>query len=223
VSARVHVESAVTAALAAAWLGLPCAAAGTLRWPAFWIYAAVLVASVLGHGAWVARRAPGLRERRRHVGAGTPAWDLAWVSVFWPSMVAAPVAAGLEVRAGGPALGPAAAVAGAVLLGAAFALSARAMEVNPFFEGTARLQPHQVVVDRGPYARVRHPGYVALAVWALATPLLLRSRWAFAPAALTACWVALRTALEDRMLRRGLAGYAEYAGRVRARLVPGLW
>jgi protein-S-isoprenylcysteine O-methyltransferase Ste14 len=223
VSARVHLESAVTVALAVAWLALPCAAAGTARWPAFWSYAAVLVACLVGHGAWVARRAPGLRERRRHVGAGTPVWDLAWVSVFWPSMIAAPCAAGLEVRAGRPPLGAGAAVAGAVLLAAAFALSARAMEANPFFEGTARLQPHQVVVDRGPYARVRHPGYVALALWAVATPLLLRSRWAFAPAIFTAAWVALRTALEDRMLRRGLAGYAEYARRVRARLVPGVW
>jgi len=33
----------------------------------------------------------------------------------------------------------------------------------------------------------------------------------------------MRTALEDRMLRRGLAGYPDYARRVRWRLVPGVW
>jgi protein-S-isoprenylcysteine O-methyltransferase Ste14 len=33
----------------------------------------------------------------------------------------------------------------------------------------------------------------------------------------------LRTAKEDRMLRDELAGYAEYAQRVRYRLVPGVW
>jgi protein-S-isoprenylcysteine O-methyltransferase Ste14 len=32
-----------------------------------------------------------------------------------------------------------------------------------------------------------------------------------------------RTAMEDRTLVAELPGYAEYAGRVRARLVPGLW
>jgi protein-S-isoprenylcysteine O-methyltransferase Ste14 len=31
------------------------------------------------------------------------------------------------------------------------------------------------------------------------------------------------TAIEDRMLQEELAGYADYAARVRYRLVPGLW
>jgi protein-S-isoprenylcysteine O-methyltransferase Ste14 len=33
----------------------------------------------------------------------------------------------------------------------------------------------------------------------------------------------LRTALEDRTLRAELTGYANYARRVRYRLVPGIW
>jgi hypothetical protein len=33
----------------------------------------------------------------------------------------------------------------------------------------------------------------------------------------------LRTVLDDRTLQRELAGYAVYAGRVRFRLVPGIW
>jgi protein-S-isoprenylcysteine O-methyltransferase Ste14 len=53
--------------------------------------------------------------------------------------------------------------------------------------------------------------------------MLLLSRWAFAPGVLAAAWVVLRTALEDRMLRRELAGYADYARRVRWRLLPGVW
>ena len=105
------------------------------------------------------------------------------------------------------------------------ALSAAAMAVNPYFEGTARIQGDlgQRVVDAGPYRRVRHPGYAGLALWPLSAPMLLLSRWAFAPGALAAAWVVLRTALEDRMLRRGLTGYADYARRVRWRLLPGVW
>ena len=38
-----------------------------------------------------------------------------------------------------------------------------------------------------------------------------------------AAGLALRTALEDRTLQRGLAGYPEYARRVRYRLVPFVW
>jgi protein-S-isoprenylcysteine O-methyltransferase Ste14 len=33
----------------------------------------------------------------------------------------------------------------------------------------------------------------------------------------------IRTALEDKTLREELPGYAEYAQRVRYRLLPGLW
>ena len=32
-----------------------------------------------------------------------------------------------------------------------------------------------------------------------------------------------RTRLEDRMLQKELAGYTDYAQKVRYRLVPGLW
>jgi hypothetical protein len=31
------------------------------------------------------------------------------------------------------------------------------------------------------------------------------------------------TAIEDRMLRNELAGYADYAAHIRSRLIPGLW
>jgi protein-S-isoprenylcysteine O-methyltransferase Ste14 len=45
----------------------------------------------------------------------------------------------------------------------------------------------------------------------------------FAPAIAAVAWIALRTALEDRMLRDELPGYAAYAARVRFRLVPRVW
>ena len=57
----------------------------------------------------------------------------------------------------------------------------------------------------------------------LATPLLLGSWWAFVPAVFTVAWLVLRTVLEDGTLRRELPGYEEYAGRVRWRLLPGVW
>ena len=57
----------------------------------------------------------------------------------------------------------------------------------------------------------------------MATPFLLLSGWAFLPALAVVAWVVLRTALEDRTLRRELPGYDDYARRTRYRLVPGAW
>ena len=62
-----------------------------------------------------------------------------------------------------------------------------------------------------------------MALCALGTPFLLRSWWAWPAAAAVVASIAVRTALEDRMLRDGLPGYREYAARVRHRLVPGAW
>jgi protein-S-isoprenylcysteine O-methyltransferase Ste14 len=43
------------------------------------------------------------------------------------------------------------------------------------------------------------------------------------PAAIAAALLVVRIVLEDRMLQRELAGYKDYAGRVRYRLIPGVW
>jgi protein-S-isoprenylcysteine O-methyltransferase Ste14 len=224
-TSRTPVSAAAGPVLVLAWLAATFGGAGTLRWASGWLYVLALGGGLLLHRRHVARRNPGVLERRRGIGEGTPTWDRAWLAVFWPLMVAVPLVAGIDVGRGRhPPLRAAWAwPAGVALLGAGLAISARAMAVNPFFEGTVRLQPSQRVIDAGPYRRVRHPGYVGLALWPLATPLLLRSRWALAPALLAAGWVVVRTALEDRLLRRRLAGYAGYAARVRHRLVPGIW
>ena len=49
----------------------------------------------------------------------------------------------------------------------------------------------------------------------LAAPLFLDSRWAFLPAVLLTILLVTRTALEDGVLQEELAGYRDYARRVR--------
>ena len=79
------------------------------------------------------------------------------------------------------------------------------------------------VDDTGPYAIVRHPFYLTAFFMYGGMPLALGSYWALIPAGLAALVLVVRTALEDRMLQKELEGYEEYAGRVRYRLVPGIW
>jgi protein-S-isoprenylcysteine O-methyltransferase Ste14 len=57
----------------------------------------------------------------------------------------------------------------------------------------------------------------------LGIPLLLGSWWGVAFAPVFAVLFAIRARIEERALVEGLPDYADYAARVRYRLVPGLW
>lgn len=200
--------------------------AGRLGWPAGWAYVGLLVANFGASLLHLRRVNPELVERRLRLGPGTERWDVVWSIAYAPVFLSMYVVAGLDaVRFGwAPAPGWLWPV-GLVLFAAGALLLGWSMGVNPFFEKTVRIQTDRGhrVIDRGPYAWVRHPGYAGFLGWIVATPLLLGSWWAFAPAALAVAGLVVRTALEDRTLQAGLAGYADYARRVRHRLVPGLW
>ena len=99
------------------------------------------------------------------------------------------------------------------------------MIVNRFFAPAVRIQSERghETVTTGPYRFVRHPGYAGMLLAVVAESFVFGSLWALVPAAALAGVVAWRTAREDRMLRAQLAGYADYASRVRYRLVPAVW
>lgn len=105
------------------------------------------------------------------------------------------------------------------------ALQIWAMAVNPFFSTALRLQVDRGhhLVAQGPYRFVRHPGYLAMLLIVPSTALALGSTLALIPASIYGAIILFRTAREDRFLISNLAGYADYAGRGRYRLIPGLW
>jgi protein-S-isoprenylcysteine O-methyltransferase Ste14 len=96
---------------------------------------------------------------------------------------------------------------------------------NRYFSTFLRIQTdrdHQVVTH-GPYQYVRHPGYAGMIMAALALPLALGSLWALIPSLAGSLGFCLRTAYEDATLMQELPDYADYARRVRHRLIPGFW
>jgi protein-S-isoprenylcysteine O-methyltransferase Ste14 len=81
----------------------------------------------------------------------------------------------------------------------------------------------QKVAQTGPYRFVRHPMDAAIILLVPCIALVLGSWWALIPVGLIACVFVIRTTLEDRMLIEELAGYPEYAEKVRYRLLIGIW
>jgi len=201
------------------------ASAGRFSWPNAWVLLGIhLCASVASSS--LLHRDPALLAERSNTKAGKN-WDKPIVlCVVLLGPVATWITAGLELRwQGERAQQPVFLVAAIVVALLAAALIAWAMRVNRFFSAVVRIQTdrgHQVV-SSGPYAFVRHPGYTGMALFTLLTPVILNSRWAFVPAGITALLTVVRTALEDRTLQRELPGYADYAARVKSRLVPLVW
>jgi protein-S-isoprenylcysteine O-methyltransferase Ste14 len=101
----------------------------------------------------------------------------------------------------------------------------RAMLENRFCSAVVRVQDERGhrVVDSGPYSVVRHPGYAGL-VWAIPFSGLALGSWLAAAIGLLMSGMILRRVLfEDAFLKKNLEGYAAYTGRVRHRLIPGVW
>lgn len=208
------------------WVVLPFLTAGRLSWEGGWLYGLSSAVGLALQWLYVTRKNPELAARRHAVGAGTKRWDLHWNWVFWILMASAPLVAGLEASELRPERMPWwLAPVGVLLLASGLTLTGLAMAANPFFEGTVRIQRElgHRVFDEGLYRRIRHPGYAGVILWALAAPFLAGSWWALIPAVVTGLWVIFRTVLEDATLQRELDGYAQYAGRVRFRLVPLVW
>lgn len=80
------------------------------------------------------------------------------------------------------------------------------------------------MVATGPYAVVRHPGY--LAVWLCLVALVgAFALWPLLVGVVALGWSSLvkRIRMEEALNLPGVAGYAEYMRRVRWRLIPWVW
>jgi protein-S-isoprenylcysteine O-methyltransferase Ste14 len=111
------------------------------------------------------------------------------------------------------------------LIALGYAFAAWALIENRFFSSVVRIQADRghVVCDSGPYRMVRHPGYAGSIPPLVGMVLALSSMWTLIPAAVALIIAVIRTALEDRTLQDELPGYRDYAGRVRYRLIPGIY
>jgi protein-S-isoprenylcysteine O-methyltransferase Ste14 len=199
--------------------------AGRLDWLWGWLFLAGWLLLILP-SAVVMSRFPDLINERGRRAENIKGWDKVLMGIYSLLLFATPVVAGLDaVRFGWSAMPLALHVIGVVFSIPAMIMPLWAMSANAYLSTMVRIQDDrgQQVVTTGPYRYVRHPMYVGTVFFGLCIPLFLGSWWAFIPCGLIVVIFIIRTALEDRTLREELPGYAEYAQRVRYRLLPGIW
>jgi protein-S-isoprenylcysteine O-methyltransferase Ste14 len=222
---RIIVQSITGAAISALLVFAP---AGRLAWPQGWAF---LILFFLGSelpGLWLLRHDRGLLEERMRspLEADQTPRDRAVVIAILIAFAGWIVLMALDAGRFGWSSTPAWAQAlGAALMIAAFWGWFAVLRANSFAVTTIRLQAErgQIVVATGPYAIVRHPLYASTLLFMLGAPLLLGSLWGLAGLAVFIPLLGARAIGEEALLLHGLPGYADYARKVRFRLLPGIW
>ena len=202
-------------------------AAGTLAWPAAWGYLAIITAVMAVYLTIIVRIHLDLFEERHRPPADAKRWDKPFVVIVGMiGPVVLILLSGLDRRfQWSPPSAAWAQVGGLVLVAAGGSLTNYAVATNRFFSAIVRIQHDRghYVIDSGPYRFIRHPGYAGSMIYMIGMTIALSSRVALLAAIVLSLVLAVRTVLEDRTLQAELAGYAEYARKMRSRLVPGLW
>jgi protein-S-isoprenylcysteine O-methyltransferase Ste14 len=211
--------------------------AGFQLWLTAWIYIIFLLLFSTIFMVAMARKNPmllNLRGAPRKAMRSAPMrrYDRIFFIFYVPLFVLIPIFAGLEYRGFlvtwviipfALSLWPV--IIGFVLILIGENIFGWAMVSNPFFHGMMKIQEergHQVI-SKGPYRRIRHPGYLGQILFYLGTPLILGSWWAFLLGVIMSMAFIYRTAKEDQVLQIELEGYKGYAAQVRKRLIPGFW
>jgi len=202
------------------------AIAGRLTWWQGWVFLLTFVTYVSGLVWRVSKQSPELLRERNQPAEKAEPWDRVVMGIYIVILLillAVTALDGGRCRWSSVPLG--AQLIGWLLLAVAGLMVRHVMMTNAYLSSWARLQEDrgQVVVQEGAYRHMRHPMYLGIIVAFLGIPLALGSWWAMIPSTVIVGLFVYRTRREDLMLIRGLTGYADYAERVRYRLLPGIW
>jgi protein-S-isoprenylcysteine O-methyltransferase Ste14 len=202
--------------------------AGTLAWPGAWIFLAELGGLGTVIALWLAGHDPELLRQRMgsFVQRAQKPWDKAFAVTFLALWHIWLVVMALDaVRFGWTYVPLWLQAVGALGVALCMFLAFLTFRENSYAVPVVRVQHErgQQVVSTGPYRYVRHPMYSGAVCLFIGAPLLLGSWIGLAMAVLLVMLLAVRAVLEERTLADELAGYREYAARVRYRFVPHLW
>jgi protein-S-isoprenylcysteine O-methyltransferase Ste14 len=200
--------------------------AGRVDWVMGWVMVGIVAVWVGATALVVIPRNPELLAERVGPKKGAKTWDTVILGMYGVTTIAVWIVAGLDVRFGWTTgISLPLQIAAMAIVVSGYALVVWATASNAFFSQVVRIQTERghTVATGGPYRFVRHPAYVGIILFELATPVMLGSGWALIPGGLSALLFIVRTALEDKTLQAELDGYKDYATRVRYRLLPGVW
>jgi len=202
--------------------GLLFIPAGTWDYPQGWLLIGILFVPMFIAGLVMMKKNPELLKKRLNVTEGES--EQRRVILFSGLMfLGAFISAGFSFRYGLLMFPFSVSIIAAILFLAAYALYAEVLRENTYLSRTVEVQEDQKIIDTGLYGIVRHPMYMATVVLFLTIPLVLGSVIYCVIMLFYIPIIVKRIRNEERVLKNGLPGYAEYMAKVKYRLIPFLW
>lgn len=196
--------------------------AGTMKFTNAWLFLGAFFFPMIGTLYYLYKHDPGLLESRMRLREKETA-QKRYVRISLMVFLAAFILPGLDFRfqwSNVPTWLVGLSV-GIMLSG--YAMFVVVMLQNSYASRVIEIQEGQRVIDTGLYSVVRHPLYLAAIIMYLFSPLVLGSFYAIIPMLMLPILLGYRIINEEKVLTRGLEGYAEYKQRVKYRLVPFVW
>ena len=201
--------------------------AGTVLWPAGWIYLILLLGFSVVNIGLLFKSNPGLLEERLSLSQpNLKTSDKVLTAVngllYLVWFIVMPLDA---VRFHWSHVPLFLQIVGALVLVGFMPLAILTFRENAFLSTMVRVQQErgQTVISTGPYHYVRHPLYSSALLFFLGTPLLLGSWYGLLFVSIMIAGLVGRTLLEERVLREELPGYDAYLTQVKYRFIPHIW
>jgi protein-S-isoprenylcysteine O-methyltransferase Ste14 len=196
--------------------------AGTINYWQGWVFFAFFFVCSSSIGLYLAIYNPVLLERRMRVGPTAEKETSQKIIIFFALLgfIALLVFPALDHRFVWSPVTPYMSLTGDALVALGFILTFVVILENSYAASTIQVVEGQRVISTGLYAYVRHPMYAGVLPMLVGIPLALGSWWGLFGLILIVPVLIWRLLDEERFLRQNLPGYAEYANKVKTRLIP---
>jgi len=208
----------------AAFLGAAlCLAAGTPHYWQAWAMTASLLLPMMLTTVYFAVRMPDLIRRRQFAGRKLSSFQKAYMTFIYFAEFALLLVPALGLRFGWPHMPDALCLAGDGMLAAANLVWFVSKRENPYAGNGITIYEGHRLITTGPYALVRHPNYAGDLLMCVGLALALGCWRSLAVFVLIIPAIVIMIFDEERFLSENLPGYTQYTGKVRYRLLPGIW
>jgi protein-S-isoprenylcysteine O-methyltransferase Ste14 len=199
--------------------------AGTFNYWQAWVFIVIFTIATIVPSLYLGRTNPAALQRRMHGGPlaeGRTVQKFIIIGAFL-GLFGMMALSAFDHRFGWSSVPAVVCVIGDALVVAGLTVGMLVVIQNSYAAATVRVEEGQKLASRGLYRLVRHPMYAGNLILMVGIPLALGSYWGLLLLIPGVLVLVFRILDEEKLLTQELAGYRDYALRVRYRLMPYVW